>query len=211
MRGAAAGRPGAPRRARRARRRRAHRDARQLDVYRRQHPVAAADGPWVRGEASRLYSDARLPEGDFLASIVQPVYLFVAHEGFGRREEKITDRVMYDDVNESFWDARLLREALLPRVPDGARAAPDRHAGYYAHVRGVLRSIGMPAVELAGITGHSLRAGAATDYLEMNLPESFVRTQCGWAGESLRIYHRPQERHRWSACRVFAAMQTAGF
>ena len=88
--------------------------------------VAAADGPWVRGEASRLYSDQRLPEGDFLASIVQPVYLFVAHEVFGRREEKITDRVMYDDVNESMWFVDRLR-LLMPKTVESK--------DMYAHLR----------------------------------------------------------------------------
>ena len=95
--------------------------------------VAAADGPWVRGEASRLYSDQRLPEGDFLASIVQPVYLFVAHEVFGRREEKITDRVMYDDVNESMWFVDRLR-LLMPKTVESK--------DMYAHLRRTLRDAG---------------------------------------------------------------------
>ena len=112
------------------------------------------------------------------------------------------------------WQKHVSTTVLFPTVrgPDDVAGAPQSSRQFMARVRAVLRNIGMPAAVLAGITGHSLRAGAATDYLEMNLPESFVRTQCGWAGESLRIYHRPQERHRWSASRrVFAAMQTAGF
>ena len=56
---------------------------------------------------------ASFPEGDFLASVVTPIYLFLKREVSERAKDDVSSRVMYDDVNESFW-SRATVHALLP-------------------------------------------------------------------------------------------------
>eukprot|EP00966_Prymnesium_polylepis_P027672 639598-Prymnesium_polylepis.1 len=51
--------------------------------------------------------------GDFLESVVAPIYTFLAAEIKGKAEQRIKDRVMYDDVNEFFWSREAIEE-LLP-------------------------------------------------------------------------------------------------
>ena len=46
--------------------------------------------------------------GDFLASIVAPIYSFVKHEVFDRRDDEVAQRVMYDDITECFWQRCVL-------------------------------------------------------------------------------------------------------
>ena len=57
---------------------------------------------------------ASFPEGDFLASVVTPIYLFLKREVSERAKDDVSSRVMYDDVNESFWSHTTVH-ALLPR------------------------------------------------------------------------------------------------
>ena len=52
---------------------------------------------------------ASLSQPSFLDTIVCPVYNFLAHEVLKRRDEEVSRRVMYDDVNETFWDPARMR------------------------------------------------------------------------------------------------------
>ena len=117
-------------------------------------------------------------------------------------------------VSGSSWRDGAAQRVLFPiSHSDGsvARTACSSRA-FVAQLVHMLRGVGMPAADLARVTGHSLRAGSATDYFEMGLGVGFIRRQCGWTGESIFLYHRPQLRHRWSESRrLFAAMQAAGF
>ena len=42
------------------------------------------------------------------------MYDFLAHELRTRRDEPVQDRVLYDDVNECFWDRGLVLSLLSP-------------------------------------------------------------------------------------------------
>eukprot|EP00966_Prymnesium_polylepis_P237466 5492041-Prymnesium_polylepis.1 len=50
---------------------------------------AEADGPYA--------------QEDFLHSIVTPLYKFLEHEVMKRKDDMVCERVMYDDINETFW------------------------------------------------------------------------------------------------------------
>ena len=71
---------------------------------------------------------ARLPDGvraageeEFLRGIVCPLYTFLAREVLIRKEEPISTRSLYDDVNEAFWDTGRVH-ALLPGGVDSAQS-----------------------------------------------------------------------------------------
>ena len=72
---------------------------------------------------AELYDGA---PGDFLASVVTPIYLFLCHEVSTKRNLAVEDRVMYDDVNETFWS----RTATAALLPDGLAAVGN---GAFAH------------------------------------------------------------------------------
>ena len=46
-------------------------------------------------------------EDDFLHAIVRPIYNFLKQQVLLRKDDPISERVMYDDVNEAFWSRSL--------------------------------------------------------------------------------------------------------
>lgn len=68
--------------------------------------------------------------GDFLFSIVTPIYNVLRHELLTRREEPVYMRIMYDDVNEAFWDKRTVRKFI-----GSAAKGRGPQAGAYTHFR----------------------------------------------------------------------------
>ena len=43
-------------------------------------------------------------EDEFLQCVVRPLYNFLKQEVLIRKEDPISKRSLYDDVNEAFWD-----------------------------------------------------------------------------------------------------------
>jgi len=99
-------------------------------------------------------SDEVMPyaEKDFLTTIVTPLYLFLKREIADRADAPISQRVMYDDVNEFFWQhdrfVRLLPPEQQPPKPEGAddfigvpeaMAALPREERMYEHLRSFLK------------------------------------------------------------------------
>ena len=91
-------------------------------------------------------------EKDFLTTIVTPLYLFVKREIADRADAPISQRVMYDDVNEFFWQhdrfVRLLPPEQQPPKPEDAddfigvpeaMAALPREERMYEHMRSFLK------------------------------------------------------------------------
>ena len=60
-------------------------------------------------------------EDEFLRGIVCPLYTFLKREVLVRKEEPVSTRSLYDDVNEAFWDRRRVH-ALLPGGVDSAES-----------------------------------------------------------------------------------------
>jgi len=92
-------------------------------------------------------------EKDFLKSIVTPLFLFMKREISDRADAPISRRVMYDDVNEFFWQhdrfVRLLPpEYQQPRADDAAdfvgvpesMAALPKEERMYEHLRSFLQN-----------------------------------------------------------------------
>ena len=106
-------------------------------------------------------------EKDYLRTIVTPIFLFLKREISDRSSEPVSDRVMYDDVNEFFWRYdRLVK--LLPPDKEPVRSEGDadfvgvpaqmaglsRDERMYEHLRSFMRRVndsGDPANELSGI------------------------------------------------------------
>ena len=99
-------------------------------------------------------SDEVMPYGekDFLRSVVTPIYLFLQHEIAARTEAPVSERVMYDDVNEFFWRYERMSRILPPDtqgerpeddadfvgVPETMASLP-RESRMYEHLRSVLQ------------------------------------------------------------------------
>jgi hypothetical protein len=91
-------------------------------------------------------------EKDFLRSVVTPIYLFLQHEIAARTEAPVSERVMYDDVNEFFWRYERMSRILPPDtqgerpeddadfvgVPETMASLP-RESRMYEHLRSVLQ------------------------------------------------------------------------
>ncbi|KAL1498897.1 hypothetical protein AB1Y20_013419 [Prymnesium parvum] len=79
---------------------------------------------------------------DFLNSIVSPIYEFLKLEVLTRKEDLVCERVMYDDVNETFWSV----EGVHAMLPNGcaqvecpeATSEPGAPRRAYAHLRNLL-------------------------------------------------------------------------
>lgn len=77
--------------------------------------------------------------GDTHAVLLSALYLQV----YARREEKVCHRVMYDDINETFWSVDRVH-ALLPwgcahlQGPN-LMVVPGTSRKAYAHIRGLFR------------------------------------------------------------------------
>ena len=69
---------------------------------REEYPTA--DSPGQVAHVPEHFQTAR--EDEFLRCIVQPLYNFLKQEVLIRKEEPISQRSLYDDVNEAFWDRR---------------------------------------------------------------------------------------------------------
>ena len=78
--------------------------------------------------------EASFGAGDYLTSMIIPIYEFVFNEVAGRAKDMVMTRVMYDDITESFWQ-RPLVEALLPPGEPNEQA---RARGAYRHFRKLL-------------------------------------------------------------------------
>ena len=85
-------------------------------------PTADSPGPLARLPASPGRSPSAgagedaggaAGEEEFLRGIVCPLYTFLKREVLVRKEEPVSTRSLYDDVNEAFWDRRRVH-ALLP-------------------------------------------------------------------------------------------------
>ena len=59
-----------------------------------------------------------MPHEDFLQTIVTPVYVVLREEIKGRAAQSIDERVMYDDVNETFWHQSIVRRILHSKAVD---------------------------------------------------------------------------------------------
>lgn len=92
-------------------------------------------------------------EKDFLHTIVTPLYLFLKREIAERTTAPISERVMYDDVNEFFWRYDALVRVLPPEVePERSdedanyigvpkeMAGLSRDARMYEHLRSFLKN-----------------------------------------------------------------------
>ena len=75
-----------------------------------------AEGPYG------AYSPSGGPE-DFLHSIVTPLYRFLEHEVMKRAADPVANRVMYDDVNETFWSV----DGVHALLGTGYAHEPTRH------------------------------------------------------------------------------------
>ena len=62
-------------------------------------------------------------EDDFLHAIVRPIYNFLKQQVLLRKDDPISERVMYDDVNEAFWSRSLVLQ-LMPQVTHCSPALP---------------------------------------------------------------------------------------
>jgi hypothetical protein len=99
-------------------------------------PMATADN--VRAERSQRPGLAgQLAAPPFLEGVVKPIYDFLAYEIQQCREQDVSKRVMYDDVNEFFWDRRCLSQ-LLPSL-DSKTRQKEGTVSAYAELRSVLR------------------------------------------------------------------------
>ena len=85
-------------------------------------PTADSPGPLARLPASPGRSPSAgagedaggaAGEEEFLRGIVCPLYTFLKREVLVRKEDPVSTRSLYDDVNEAFWDRRRVH-ALLP-------------------------------------------------------------------------------------------------
>ena len=74
------------------------------------------------------------PADDYLDTIVTPIYAFLEDEIIKKKERPIDERVMYDDVNEFFWDRTNL-EKLLRTQHASAKDDPNATVAIGAHAR----------------------------------------------------------------------------
>ena len=67
------------------------------------------------------------PTDAFLATVVTPLYRILKRDLLDRRAEPVSTRVLYDDVNEAFWDPQLVASVLpfLRSRPAGASRMCD--------------------------------------------------------------------------------------
>ena len=76
---------------------------------------------------------------DFLHSIVEPLYAFLENEVLKRQKEPVSKRVMYDDVNETFWSVEGVHSLLgngYAHVQTGNHSRVENQARYaYAELR----------------------------------------------------------------------------
>ena len=77
--------------------------------------VPCKDSP---GPLAHSIDDYSMPvEDDFLHAIVRPIYNFLKQQVLFRKDDPISERVMYDDVNEAFWSRSLVLQ-LMPQMSD---------------------------------------------------------------------------------------------
>ena len=72
-------------------------------------------GPFLKGGTTFLAHE------DYLNTIITPLYTVLQREISTRQNEPIDERVMYDDVNESFWNPQVVR-SILGAGDDGENA-----------------------------------------------------------------------------------------
>ncbi|KAL3931854.1 MAG: hypothetical protein SGPRY_000948 [Prymnesium sp.] len=82
------------------------------------------------------------PHNGFLNSIITPMYKLLEHELSKRINEPIAERVMYDDLNETFWSTESI-QALLPAGStnikrDGLLVEPEMPRRAYVHFQKLL-------------------------------------------------------------------------
>ena len=70
-------------------------------------------------------------EDDFLHAIVRPIYNFLKQQVLLRKDDPISERVMYDDVNEAFWSRSLVLQ-LMPQMSDESQRIHCKPQGYQA-------------------------------------------------------------------------------
>ena len=109
----------------------AHSNAPRVGKRRKGSLPSPQQGRRDSGMAHDRAPAAWLSTPPFLESVVQPLYDFLAHESFQNRDRDVASRVMYDDLNEFFWDADRLR-TLLPSLCQGSVST-------YAELRNVLK------------------------------------------------------------------------
>lgn len=89
---------------------------------------------------------------------------------------------------------------------DGKGVRTDRvirREDIQAMVQRVLRESGYPSAEASGYTGHSFRAGGATDAHLSGMPLELIIQQGRWKSDAWRIYQRPSPNvvHQWAQWR----------
>ena len=129
---------------------------------------------------------------DFLRKIVTPIFLFLKREISDRSANPISERVMYDDVNEFFWQYdRLVR--LLPPEKEPARTADETDfIGVPAEMAELSRDERMYE-HLRSVLGRALSSGNPADVLE----KVFFKTHrevSGWLSmfvnfQSIILFH----------------------
>jgi len=69
-----------------------------------------------------------------------------------------------------------------------------------AYARRILRDAGYPATEAEGYTGHTFRAGGATDAIASGMPLPLVIQQGRWKSDAWKVYQRPSADvvHQWA-------------
>ena len=85
-----------------------------------EHPVTSQETgslptTYSPGQIARLPIDiaSALSRPMFLEALVEPMYRFLAQEISDRHQEDVSKRVMYDDVNEFFWNPSKIHASAL--------------------------------------------------------------------------------------------------
>ena len=118
-----------------------------------EHPVTSQETgslptTYSPGQIARLPIDiaSALSRPMFLEALVEPMYRFLAQEISDRHQEDVSKRVMYDDVNEFFWNPSKIR-MLVPSIDESgvkgqtATAYTDLRSFFMRAQRNAHRSI----------------------------------------------------------------------
>ena len=117
----------------------------------------------------------------YLDAIVTPLYeLLASHAARARRQQQeVAQCVLYDDMNELFWDRRLIR-SLLPSLKDSSATSTvdkDGSSSPYADLRTMLQEAhagGLPAVRLRELFQKTYRERVSWLHLTKNYARIFA-------------------------------------